>query len=85
MSEHGKYLSPLEAAAYLGIPKKTLADWRLNRRGPRFARISRRYVRYALADLDAWIVSKQIATDDQPLGSKRSAKRSATDVWRASR
>ena len=42
-----------EAAAYLGISKQTLYNWRHNRRGPDYTRMGRKPV-YLKRDLDAY-------------------------------
>lgn len=43
-------LSNKEAARFLGISHRTLEDWRLTNRGPRFIKLGR-LVRYRLSDL----------------------------------
>lgn len=44
-----------EAAAYLGYKQQTLANWRSQRRGPKFTKVNRAQVRYLYADLDTWM------------------------------
>ena len=39
---------------YLGVPEKTLAQWRSDRHGPLPLRIGR-YVRYRVPDVEDWI------------------------------
>jgi hypothetical protein len=58
----GTYVTTDEAARYLGLSAKSLVNWRLARRGPRFIRISHRCVRYKLDDLKEWVISKQVET-----------------------
>ncbi len=48
--------STKDAAAYLGISPKTLACWRWQGKAPRAHKLGGA-VRYALADLDAFIAS----------------------------
>lgn len=48
-------LTPKEAAAFLKVSEKTLEGWRGKGTGPTFRRLGRRMVRYALADLEAWM------------------------------
>lgn len=43
-----------QVAAYLGVPVGTLHNWRLKGYGPRAARVGRD-LRYAWADVDAWV------------------------------
>ena len=46
-------LSAEQAGAYLHVNPRTLANWRVLGRGPRYVRTSR--VLYRQADLDAWL------------------------------
>ncbi len=47
-----------EAAAYLGVAKKTLETWRSTGRYPlRYIKVGNR-VRYRLRDLDEWLASR---------------------------
>ncbi len=47
-------LSPDAAGAYIHVHRRTLANWRVLGRGPRYCRIGRQPL-YRQADLDAWI------------------------------
>ena len=47
-------LGPAELSELLGIPEKTLANWRSQRRGPLFLRIGA-HVRYRLLDVEQWL------------------------------
>ncbi len=47
------FLSPEQAAHYLGLSVRTLQEHRSAGTGPRFRRHSR-HVRYHIDDLDAW-------------------------------
>jgi excisionase family DNA binding protein len=58
-------VSPAEAARRLGLKEGTLANWRWQRRGPRFLRVGRR-VRYRLADIAAWIEAQTRTTTCDP-------------------
>lgn len=49
------WLTPQQAAVYLGISVPKLEAWRLGGGGPPFTRLSRRLVRYSRAELDAWM------------------------------
>jgi predicted DNA-binding transcriptional regulator AlpA len=42
------------AADYLGLSPITLADWRVQGRGPKYVKLGRR-VKYDIADLDDYI------------------------------
>ena len=50
-----RLLTPEDAAACLGVTKKTLENWRATGNGPGYAKLSGKCVRYQPADLDAYI------------------------------
>ncbi len=50
------FLSPEQAAHYLGLSVRTLQLYRSEGKGPRYRRHSRR-VRYHITDLDAWSIA----------------------------
>lgn len=54
-----QWLTPGELAAELGVTRGTIAAWRVAkpRRGPRAHRIGR-HLRFARADVDAWIAAQ---------------------------
>lgn len=47
-------LSPTELAEYLGVPVKTVYNWRSAGEGPRGIRIGR-HVRFRQSDVHAWL------------------------------
>jgi excisionase family DNA binding protein len=49
-------LTVAELAAELRVPKTTIYKWRANRSGPRATRVGK-YLRFARADVDEWLVS----------------------------
>ena len=49
--------SPDEVAEHLGIPLRTLAQWRHEGTGPRYLRVGR-HVRYRWADVEQWLDAK---------------------------
>ena len=69
------YLSPAEAAQYLGITTRTLAEWRRTGRGPAYVRLAgpTSRVRYDRADLDRWMRAR--------LHAQTAAERSAVTPW----
>ena len=67
-------MTPLDVSRYLGVPPRTLANWRYLGRGPAFLRVGR-HVRYRAADVTAWVESQ--LTDG--------AQRFGTDQKRGSR
>ena len=46
------FLTESEAAKYLGTSKKTLQRWRFNHKGPAYAKLNGKLIRYHQADLD---------------------------------
>ena len=58
------FLSESEAAEYLGLSKKTLQRWRFNHKGPIYAKLNNKLIRYNQVDLDEGM-NQQIVTHDQ--------------------
>ena len=54
MSNKAKLLTTTEAAEWLGLSPRTLERYRVTGEGPKFRKIGR-WVRYTVADLDAWL------------------------------
>lgn len=52
--EPGDLIDEREAAAMLGVQRKTLQNWRAMRKGPRYRKIGARLVRYHVDDLAAF-------------------------------
>jgi DNA-binding transcriptional MerR regulator len=48
-------LTQRQAAAYLNVSIRTLQRWRLEGIGPPSIRLPNGYLRYRLADLEAWL------------------------------
>jgi excisionase family DNA binding protein len=64
---HGQdsLLSTREAAALLGVPRRTLEGWRLRGNGPRFVRMPRA-VRYRREDLETWVALRLRSSTSDP-------------------
>jgi predicted DNA-binding transcriptional regulator AlpA len=58
-----RLLSPDDVAGQTGLSVETLAQWRSQRRGPNFVKISRNFVRYRQSDLDGWLAERIVRTD----------------------
>ena len=58
------YLASDPALLVIG-PYSTLAHWRCENRGPAFIRLGQK-IAYSGRDLNAWLRSRRVATDDQP-------------------
>ncbi len=54
-----KYINTDEASRLYGIPKKTLENWRSQKRGPRYHKSGKRVV-YRVADLEAFMAGHSI-------------------------
>ena len=52
-----------EVAALTGLSVETLAQWRSQRRGIPYVKISRNCVRYRQSDLDDWLAERIVRTD----------------------
>jgi len=59
MPEPKRYLTTVEAAAYLGLSDKSLEHWRLNRKGPPYIKAGGA-VRYDIRKLDRWLESRTV-------------------------
>lgn len=60
MSGRDRLLTTDQAGRILGIKPKTLANWRHQRRGPKFASLLGRQVRYRRSDLDEWVEEQMV-------------------------
>ncbi|MGV9613244.1 helix-turn-helix transcriptional regulator [Nocardia xishanensis] len=61
-----RWLTRKEAADYMGIHPRTLANWAAAGRGPRYSKPSGSSCMYRLGDLDAYLQAHMVHTDDQP-------------------
>jgi predicted DNA-binding transcriptional regulator AlpA len=55
-------LSPADVAIITGLSLETLAQWRSQRRGIPYVKISRNCVRYRQSDLDGWLAERIVRT-----------------------
>jgi predicted DNA-binding transcriptional regulator AlpA len=58
-----RLLSADDVAAVTGLSPETLAQWRSQKRGIPFIKISRNCVRYRQSDLDCWLSERTVLTD----------------------
>jgi len=49
-----------------GLSVETLAQWRSQRRGIPYVKISRNCVRYRQSDLDAWLAERIVRVEQDP-------------------
>ncbi|GAM01978.1 helix-turn-helix transcriptional regulator [Sphingomonas parapaucimobilis] len=59
-----KLLSPAEAAPRVGVAAKTLANWRVLGRGPKFIRAGVK-IAYDPADIEAWKASNRFGSTSE--------------------
>lgn len=57
-----KLLTPAEVAEITGLSVETLAQWRSQKRGIPYVKISRNCVRYRQSDLDDWLSERIVRT-----------------------
>ena len=56
-----RLLTPSEVAEITGLSIETLAQWRSQRRGIPFVKVSRNCVRYRQSDLDRWLEERIVS------------------------
>ena len=61
-----KLLTPEDIAEITGLSIETLAQWRSQKRGIPYLKISRNCVRYRQADLDAWLAERIVRVEVDP-------------------
>jgi predicted DNA-binding transcriptional regulator AlpA len=64
MSGGAGYLNEKDAAAFLAVAPSTLAKWRCQGRGPRFARLGRR-IAYSRRELEEWAAGRTMPTTER--------------------
>jgi excisionase family DNA binding protein len=58
-----RLLTPEDVAEFTGLSVETLAQWRSQKRGIPYVKISRNCVRYRQSDLDGWLSERIVRTD----------------------
>lgn len=66
-----RLLTPEDVAQFTGLSVETLAQWRSQRRGIPFLKLSRNVVRYRLADVDRWVEGCIVRVDQDPRHTRR--------------
>jgi predicted DNA-binding transcriptional regulator AlpA len=66
-----RLLTPGDVAQFTGLSLETLAQWRSQRRGIPFLKISRNCVRYRHCDLDAWLSERIVRVEQEPSSARR--------------
>lgn len=55
--------TPADVAAYLGVPVKTLAEWRSQGKGPGYLKVGR-YARYRWPAVESWLSTCEAVKGD---------------------
>jgi predicted DNA-binding transcriptional regulator AlpA len=66
-----KLLTAQDVSELTGLSVETLAQWRSQKQGPPFVKISRNCVRYRQSDLDGWVSERIVRTDQDGSGRGR--------------
>ena len=61
-----RLLTAEDVAQITGLSAETLAQWRSQRRGIPFVKISRNCVRYRQVDLDVWLSERIVRVEQDP-------------------
>jgi predicted DNA-binding transcriptional regulator AlpA len=67
--ESSRLLTAKDVSEITGLSVETLAQWRSQRKGIPFVKISRNCVRYQQSDLDGWLAERIVRTDEDPSDS----------------
>jgi excisionase family DNA binding protein len=70
LAASSRLLTAREVAELTGLSVETLAQWRSQKRGIPFVKISRNCVRYRQSDLDSWLVERTVLTDQGGLDGR---------------
>lgn len=60
-----------DVAEITGLSIETLAQWRSQRKGIPFVKLSRNCVRYRQADLDRWLDGRIVRVEEDPSNARR--------------
>jgi predicted DNA-binding transcriptional regulator AlpA len=60
-----------DVAEFTGLSIETLAQWRSQRKGIPFVKLSRNCVRYRQADLDQWLEERIVRVEADPSNARR--------------
>lgn len=58
-----KLLTPADVAALTGLSVETLAQWRSQKRGIPYLKISHNCIRYQQSDLAIWIAARKVCVE----------------------
>lgn len=66
-----RLLTAKDVSEITGLSVETLAQWRSQRKGIRFLKLSRNVVRYQQSDLDAWLAQRIVRVEQDPSVAER--------------
>ena len=66
MSTASRLLTAEDVAQLTRLSVETLAQWRSQKKGIPYVKISRNCVRYRQSDLDGWLAERIVRTDEDP-------------------
>lgn len=69
--QRSRLLHAEDVAEITGLSVETLAQWRSQRKGIPFVKLSRNCVRYRQADLDRWLNGRIVRVDEGPSNARR--------------
>ena len=61
-----RLLTPEDVAQITGLSVETLAQWRSQKKGILYVKVSRNCVRYRQVDLDGWVAGRIVRTEERP-------------------
>ena len=64
MAAATRLLTAEDVAEQTGLSVETLAQWRSQKKGIPYVKISRNCVRYRQSDLDGWLAERIVRTDE---------------------
>ncbi len=66
-----RYLTPTEAAEYLGVGHSTLSIHRMSGTGPAYVKWGRMNVRYDMLELDRWMAANTVTPAPKPAAPQK--------------
>ncbi len=69
IAEPPRFLRSAQCAELLGVSRSHLERMRSDGSGPRFTKISKKVILYALADVEAWVAEHSTTTEQKKSSS----------------
>jgi len=66
-----RLLTAEDVSEIIGLSVETLAQWRSQRKGIPFLKLSRNVIRYQQGDLDAWLAQRIVRVEQDPSNARR--------------